>query len=330
MKKPYNSRLLRYTKADEAILSAKLDAVRAAIDHPAEKGRAVEENVRQFIRALLPTEYGVSTGFIAYHDNGCLKEVALSKEPSREVYEYKYAVDDDTISISSQLDIIVYDALRFGPIARLGTCDVFPAEAVYAYIEVKSMIEDQKNERGRTAIQDMLKQSRQIREIKIRQYHVPIPTTYINTMLVLSPVREVIPIRSFAFVLETRGSLSTSKGLCKGLFDGNAAEGGFFSGFYASNVGLLCSHHSNSESDPVNGTFEVVAEENSLAAFKNALYTSLYRFPRPEKNWAPAIDRYYQLSPVAVPRMVLECDVAKGKKEYLVDADQLTMATQSS
>lgn len=321
MKAPYNERLLRYTRADEAILSAKLDAVRAAIDHPAEKGRAVEENVRAFIRELLPKEYGISSGFIAFHDNSCLKETTLLKEPLRELYEYKYSVDEDTISISSQLDVIIYDALRFGPIARLGTCDVFPAEAVYAYVEVKSMIDDRKT------IKEMLKQSRQIRDIKIRQYHVPIPTTYVNTMLVLAPVREVVQIRSFAFVLEASGGLRSADSLCSALFEENRNEEGFFSGFYVTSVGFLASHHSNSSADPDNGRFEIIDDKNSLSAFKNTLYTSLYRFPRPEKNWAPAIDRYYQLSPVALPRMVLECDFATGTKKLTIGADQLTMAS---
>lgn len=326
MKVPYNERLLKFTKADEAILTAKLEAVRLAIDHPSEKGRAVEENVRHFIRDLLPSEYGVSTGFIAFHENTCQKETLIRKDPAYEVYEYTYSVEDDRISISRQLDIIIYDALRFGPIARLGTCDVFPAEAVLAYIEVKSIIDGSTCRSGKTDIQEMLLQSRLIRDIKIRQYHAPIPTTYINTMLVMTPIREVIDIRSFGFILEGRGKFTTAQSLCDEIVKQNRGINGFFSGLYLYGVGFVATHHSNSETDPKNGTFEILNEKDPLVAFKNSLLASLCRFPRPEKNWAPAIDRYYSLAPTLVPRTTLETDFTTKEKRVVFDINKLTLS----
>ena len=90
-------------KIEEELLVAKLQATRKAIFHAGEKGRALEYEVRTLLRRILPAEYGLSTGFVVYHttDGPCL---------------------------SSQLDIIIYDALRSGPIISLETCDVFPLE----------------------------------------------------------------------------------------------------------------------------------------------------------------------------------------------------------
>ncbi len=90
-------------------LRARLDAVRAAISHAGEKGRALEADVQKLIRSFLPAEYGLSTGFI------------VSRTP------------DGNVEISKQLDIIIYDALRAAPLMTIGTSDVFPIEAVYAY-----------------------------------------------------------------------------------------------------------------------------------------------------------------------------------------------------
>ncbi len=77
-----------------SLLLAKLEAVIAAIAHAGEKGRALENGVRTLLRSILPAEYGLSTGFVVYH----------TADGSR---------------LSSQLDIIIYDALRSGPIVLL-------------------------------------------------------------------------------------------------------------------------------------------------------------------------------------------------------------------
>jgi len=101
------------TRLEDAALSAKLEAVRAIIAHAGEKGRALEEAVTSLLRDILPAEYGLSTGFIAYHA-------------------------DEAVRLSPQLDIIIYDAVRTGPLARFTACDVIPLEAVLGYVEVKA------------------------------------------------------------------------------------------------------------------------------------------------------------------------------------------------
>jgi hypothetical protein len=91
---------------EEDVLAARLEAVRASISHGGEKGRALEFDVRQLLRGLLPPEYGLTTGFIAS------------------------TTASGTIELSSQLDIIVYDAIRHSPLIHLESWDVLPIEAV--------------------------------------------------------------------------------------------------------------------------------------------------------------------------------------------------------
>jgi hypothetical protein len=38
-------------------------------------------------------------------------------------------------------------------------------------------------------------------------------------------------------------------------------------------------------------------EDSPLLAFKTSLFHALARFPRPETNWAPAIEKYFQHEP---------------------------------
>jgi hypothetical protein len=101
---------------EEKAILARLEAVRKTISHAGEKGRALESEVIKLLSTFLPEEYGLSTGFIAYHTSSGIK-------------------------LSPQLDIIIYDSIRGGPLARLGSCDVFPLESVYAYVEVKASIQ---------------------------------------------------------------------------------------------------------------------------------------------------------------------------------------------
>lgn len=101
-------RILRETAAD---MTAELNKLRAGFNHGAIKGDGAEEMVRQFLRAHLPNSLGVTSG---------------------------QAVDS-TGAISSQLDVIVYDALRTPMLftSRDGH-HLVPIEGVIAVIEVKA------------------------------------------------------------------------------------------------------------------------------------------------------------------------------------------------
>jgi hypothetical protein len=63
-----------FVRIEQELLTARLDAARAAIHHAGEKGRALEEAARRLIRSFLPAEYGLSSGFVAYQDpNGVIR-----------------------------------------------------------------------------------------------------------------------------------------------------------------------------------------------------------------------------------------------------------------
>jgi hypothetical protein len=322
---PYNERLLRFTTAEEEILEAKLKGVRTAIDHPAEKGKAVETQIRQLIRDLLPTEYGVTTGFIAFHDNSCQSEVTEIQDANRTVYSYDYLPDRDTIGISTQIDVIIYDALRFSPIAKLGTCDVLPAEAVYAYVEVKSFVKLRAGTDEKEGLASILAQSRRLRDIQIRQYHIPIPGSYTQTALLIYPKREAIQIRSFVFILDTAGSVANGDSVCALLKDTNSQIMGHLSGAYIHGIGYFASHHTDRIDDPEVGTFHLIDATHPLSAFRNAIYISLSRFPRPKENWVPAVDRYFDLSDEFVPAVTSEYLTSQVRPSIKIDMDRMTL-----
>ena len=133
----------KLTALEEVALAARLDAIRATITHGGEKGRALEQSVLLLLRDILPAEYGLSTGFVAYRADGEIK-------------------------LSRQLDIIIYDAVRTGPLARLTACDVFPLEAVYGYVEIKATIQSSSDEAKKPAdnsIEHCLAQNQELRRI---------------------------------------------------------------------------------------------------------------------------------------------------------------------
>jgi hypothetical protein len=100
-------------RVEEESLIARLDAVRAAIDHAGEKGRGLEHEVARLVGSFLPRQYGVATGFVAFRG-------------------------DSEIHLSCQLDAIIYDSVRGGPLAKLGSCMVLPLKSALGYIEVKA------------------------------------------------------------------------------------------------------------------------------------------------------------------------------------------------
>ena len=111
------------SEIEEKLLVSKLEAVRHAISHAGEKGRSLEAQVTILLRDFLPGEYGLTTGFIVHHtENGP--------------------------RLFPQLDIIIFNPVRSGPITRLLTCDVLPLEAVYGYVEVKASLTSSSDSAG--------------------------------------------------------------------------------------------------------------------------------------------------------------------------------------
>ncbi len=136
---------------EERILLSKLEIARKLISHSPEKGRSLENEVAAVIRQMLPPEYGVGSGFIVFHG-------------------------DDGPELSSQLDIIIYDAIKGGPLGRMSSCEVYPIESVYGYIEVKASIRvagPKAKKLPKNSLQVCLKQNEILRRMKKRLYWSP-------------------------------------------------------------------------------------------------------------------------------------------------------------
>lgn len=99
-------RLLQSVSTD---VERSLTAARELIGHEGEKGGASEEVWRGLLRKHLPLRYQVDTGFVV----------------------------DSANQFSQQLDVIIFDRQYSPLVFELGSRRIFPAESVYAVMEVK-------------------------------------------------------------------------------------------------------------------------------------------------------------------------------------------------
>jgi hypothetical protein len=90
-------------------LRARWEGARASGRHSVEKGLRTEGALREFLARLLPPQFGVSRGEV----------VSAAGEVSR------------------QMDVVIYDAHHSPLLEESEASRVFPAESVYAVIEVK-------------------------------------------------------------------------------------------------------------------------------------------------------------------------------------------------
>lgn len=251
-------RIPQYFKAEEEVLNARLKCIRAAINHSGEKGRSVEHYIMELIRDFLPSEYGLDTGFIMYHTS----------------------IEDNKIDISSQIDIIIYDALRSGPIMNLGSCRVYPIESVYGYIEVKTSI-------GSTKLKECVEQSKKLRDMKIRKFYIPIS----RNRAIIQCIDD-LPIRSFFFALGREKKFDDK---IEEIISSHAKEIGdeaHIHGMYVAESGYYESKSCESNDD--NLKYSVSSEpNNALALFKWKLLYHISRFPRYNSRGTPAVDLYF-------------------------------------
>ena len=82
--------------------------------HPGEKGRFNENQLAKVIRRFLPGKMEIGTGFIACSSPGFPR--------------------------SPQQDIVVYDAIENVPLFHDELVDIFPIEAVYGTVEIKTTL----------------------------------------------------------------------------------------------------------------------------------------------------------------------------------------------
>jgi hypothetical protein len=259
------------TKIEEELLVAKLRAIRNSISHPSEKGRSLEIHVHNILRDFLPSEYGLSTGFVVW-------------------------LSPDGVRMSSQLDIIIYDAIRFGPLIRLDACEVFPLEAVYGYIEVKASLKSSKSSNPpRDSIEACVNQNLAIRKMNQRHFWAPNGSSPVETELI---EQSWLSLRSYVFAFESVGSIAGNiPALAKRLANQLKIVGtpAHLHGVYIADRGFIYTRPVNDSMDDEDDDFHVrFTEEHSLVAFKSSLVQALSTYPRPKSNWVPAFDKYYK------------------------------------
>jgi hypothetical protein len=264
------------SKIEEELLVAKLHAARKAISHAGEKGRALESEVLNLIRSFLPIEYGLSTGFVAYHG-------------------------PDGPMLSPQLDIIIYDSTRCGPLVRLESCDVFPLEAVYAYVEVKASLRsspDTAKSPAENSIESCLETNKQLRKMVERRYWVPMAGSSIKTGLLR---HEWMGIRSYLIAFEATGKVAKNlDDLAQRMADVSAQLGlpTHLHGVFIANHGFLFTRPVDVDKANAEDYYHVQYTKNHpLLAFKTSLLTALTTFPRAQQDWSAAIDQYYIWEP---------------------------------
>jgi hypothetical protein len=261
---------LELSRIEEQLLASKLDAVRAVIEHAGEKGRSLEGETISLLRTFLPSEYGLSTGFVVFQDS-------------------------NEIRLSPQLDIIIYDALRSGPLARFGTCDVFPLEAVYGYIEVKASLRScstkgQDTDWPTDSLEKCIDNNQVLRCMVDRRYMAISGKTSAAQISIVDP----IPIRAYVLAFSAYGSVAKEpKQFAQRMANYLAQVGkAHLHGIFIAGLALYMTV-------PVETTLPVPEAHNvkyvvdhALAEFKWTLLHDLGRYPRIPNNCVAAIDRY--------------------------------------
>ena len=257
-------------KAEERILTARLDGIRKTISHPTEKGRSLEFEVQTLLRSFLPGEYGVSAGFVAHHT-------------------------PEGVRLSPQLDVVIYDAVRGGPIARLGGCEVFPLEATYGYVEVKASLRsssDDAEDYAHNSIEKCIQTNARIRKMVHRAYIRPKEHSTTECEVVQ---RDWMPLRGCVFAFEARGDIATKPAeMAKRMHEFLKRTGdAHLHGVFVAGSAFYSTRAINRETTPSSEWYHVQrTESNALSAFRQSLLLGLARFPRHPLHWTPALAFY--------------------------------------
>lgn len=261
------------SKIEEELLVSRLDAARKAISHAGEKGRSLEAEVATLLRSFLPEEYGLTTGFVVYHTHTGPR-------------------------LSPQLDIIIYDPVRSGPIARLATCDVLPLEAVFGYVEVKASIQstsDSARVFADNSIETCIKKNHQIRGMTERRFWKPAKDSPVQAELV---IKQWLSIRSYVFAFEAEGAIARNpESFAQRIADVSVRIGPpvHLHGVFVAEHGYYTTRAIDvSKARPEDWFHTEYTTEQPLAAFKWSLIHGLARFPRFPEHWTPAVDKYHK------------------------------------
>ena len=263
------------TKLEEKTLGAKLDAVRATITYSGETGRALEQAVMLLLRDMLPAEYGLSTGFVAYRSDGVIK-------------------------LSRQIDIIIYDAVRTGPLARLTACDVFPLEAVYGYVEIKAALQstsDSAEKYADNSIEQCLQQNQALRRMNERWYHTQSPESAVGSFREQGPD---VSIRSYIVAFETDGKVAADADVFAQRiadFSRRLGDPTHVHGVFVANAGFFQTRPVSRKANVEEKWHVDYVTNDALAVFRADLLHSLARFPRFRADQTPALEDYYFAKP---------------------------------
>jgi len=260
------------SRINETTLASRLEAVRAVLTHAGEKGRSLEREAALILREVLPSDYGLSSGFVVYRGPRGTR-------------------------LSPQLDVIVYDAARSGPLARLGACDVFPLEAVYGYVEVKASLRsdsDAVSSKSSDSIEYCLEQNKRLRELTTRRFWTSKPGT--NTRVKLE-TREWVPMRGYVFAFAANGNVASDPGSLAQRMADYSARLGPSSHLHGVFIAGKSYFRTRAVEPEVVGTAEQhkidYVTEHALLAFTSSLLRALARFPRAPADWTPAIEHYF-------------------------------------
>ena len=196
-----NPDLLELLSAEEGILLSRLKATRSAAGLQGEAGAPATEDVRRLLRDMLPAEYGIGTGFVVHHAAAAVESTPLERE-GRRVRRYRYRPELDEVLLSPPYDLLIYDAVRSGPLVRLGHRDVFPLEAVYGCVQIVGAMGRRKDREGRTQADRLFDQAAQLRQMRVRLYWTPVRGTYAKSVCFPYPPDDAAVIRAYCLILD--------------------------------------------------------------------------------------------------------------------------------
>jgi hypothetical protein len=198
-------------------------------------------------------------------------------------------------SLSSQLDIIIYDAIRHSPLIHLESCDVLPLEAVYGYVEVKATIRsssDEASEPAEDSIEACIRKNVGIRKMRNRTYRVTIAGSPMSIEL---HQMEWLALRGYVVAFEPIGSVASDvDALAIRMAQVLKREGGHLHGVFIPNHGFFYTRPVDPRTaDEDDHAHVVYTAEHALLAFKTVLLQGLATFTRPAQEWSPALETYF-------------------------------------
>ena len=267
--------LAQLSRIEERLLRARLEAVRMSISHAGEKGRELELQVRRVLRELLPPEYGLTTGFVA-----CLSKTGPV--------------------LSSQLDIIIYDAIRHSPLIHLDACDVLPLEAVYGYVEVKATLcstSDAAKEFAENSIEACILRNAPLRAMSTRVYRLAGVGSPPSTVVLREPW---LSMRGYVVAFEASGAIAQDPDAFASRMAQVLKRRGdaHLHGVLIPEQGFFFTRPVDPDKAEEDDYFHVrYTTDHPLLAFKAVLLEGLANFRRPPEAWVPAVDLYFSHAP---------------------------------